>query len=110
MCLFTSLLFGVKHANAQDKMLWEMRPNESLVELAAKFYPKSAAMQRVFIAKTQQLNQDTQLYANSNQRYTTSTKIVIPTLKSLSVRGAGAKKFKRSKKRQAKRFRKKRNI
>ncbi|MDG1097402.1 MAG: hypothetical protein P8N23_07335 [Methylophilaceae bacterium] len=98
MCLFTSLLFGVKHANAQDKMLWEMRPNESLVELAAKFYPKSAAMQRVFIAKTQQLNQDTQLYANSNQRYTTSTKIVIPTLKSLSVRGAGAKKFKRSKK------------
>lgn len=98
MCLFTSLLFGVKYANAQDTMLWEMRPNESLVELAAKFYPKSAAMQRVFIAKTQQLNQDTQVYANSNERYPTATKIVIPTLKSLSVRGAGAKKFKRSKK------------
>ena len=101
MCLFTSLLFSVTDANAdsaQETMLWEMRPNESLIELAAKFYPKSVTMQRVFIAKTQQLNQDTQVYADSNTRYPTATKIIIPTLKSLSVRGAGAKKFKRSKK------------
>ncbi len=101
MCLSTSLLFGVTDANAdnmQDTMLWEIRPNESLVELAALFYPKSATMQRAFVTKTQQLNQDTQVYANSNERYPTATTIVIPTLKSLSVRGAGAKKLKRSKK------------
>ncbi len=101
MCLFTNLLFSVTYANAesaQETMLWEMRPNESLIELAAKFYPKSGTMQRVFVAKTQQLNQDTQVYADSNARYPTATKIIIPTLKSLSVRGAGAKKFKRSKK------------
>jgi hypothetical protein len=100
-CLFISLLFGVKHANAdnaQDTMLWEVRPNESLIELAALFYPQNASMQRVFIAKTQQLNQDTQVYANANTRYPTATKIIIPTLKSLSVRGAGAKKLKRPKK------------
>ncbi len=96
MCLFTSLLFGVKQANAQDTMLWEIQPNESLIELAAKFYPKSATMQRAFIVKAQQLNQDTQVYADANTRYPTATQIMIPTLKSLSVRGAGAKKFKRS--------------
>ncbi len=99
--LITCLLFSVASVqadSAQDTMLWEMRPNESLIELAAKFYPKSATMQRAFVAKTQQLNQDTQVYANSNERYPTATKIVIPTLKSLSVRGAGAKKFKRTKK------------
>jgi len=101
MCLCTNLLFSVTYANAdsaQETMLWEMRPNESLIELAAKFYPKSVTMQRAFVAKTQQLNQDTQVYADSNARYPTATKIIIPTLKSLSVRGAGAKKFKRSKK------------
>lgn len=101
MCLFTSLMFAVipaKADSAENTMLWDMRPNESLIELAAMFYPRSTAMQRAFITKTQQLNQDTQIYANSNTRYPTATKIVIPTLKSLSVRGAGAKKVKRSKK------------
>lgn len=101
VALYTSLLFSMSHAKADDKqqtMLWEMRPNESLIELAAKFYPKSVTMQRAFIAKTQQLNHDTQVYANANARYPTATNIVIPTLKSLSVRGSGAKKVKHSSK------------
>jgi septin family protein len=101
ICIGICTSIGVAHADShamQDTMLWEMQPNESLIELAAKFYPKSANMQRVFIAKTQQLNQDTQVYANANTRYPTTTKIVIPTLKSLSVRGSGTKTYKRSKK------------
>ena len=95
---FSLSITQTKVANAQETMQWEMQPNESLIELAAMFYPKSAAMQRVFIAKTQQLNQETQMYADANARYPTSTQIVIPTLKSLSVRGAGVKKSKRSSK------------
>ncbi len=93
--LIIGLLFSTVYAKADDgqqTMLWEMRPNESLIELAAMFYPKSVSMQRIFIAKTQQLNQDTQVYANANTRYPTATKIVIPTLKSLSVKGHGVKR------------------
>ncbi|MFT6066782.1 MAG: hypothetical protein ACJAWD_000044 [Methylophilaceae bacterium] len=44
-------------------MMWEMLPNESLVELAAKLYPKSSEMQHAFILKTQQLeSRDASLY------------------------------------------------
>lgn len=101
ICWFASLLVGGMPAQADtlpETMLWEMRPNESLTELAAKFYPKSTAMQRVFITKTQQLNKDTQVYASANTRYPIATQIVIPTLKSLSVRAVGAKKYQRHKK------------
>lgn len=103
--LITSLLIGASFAKAgemQNTMPWKVLPNESLVELAAKFYPKSGTMQRAFILKTQQLNKETPVYANAHSRYPTATKIVIPTLKSLSVRGTGAKKWKRSKKTRAK--------
>lgn len=101
--LFITCLFaGVTYA--KSTMMWEMLPNESLVELAAKFYPKSGAMQHAFILKTQQLNKEKPVYANAHSRYPTATKIVIPTLKSLSVRGSGAKKWKRSKKKGAKKM------
>jgi hypothetical protein len=97
LVLFITCLFaGATYA--KSTMMWEMLPNESLVELAAKFYPKSSEMQHAFILKTQQLNQETPVYTNAHSRYPTATKIVIPTLKSLSVRGSGAKKWKRLKK------------
>ncbi|MFT7228810.1 MAG: hypothetical protein ACI8PW_001400 [Methylophilaceae bacterium] len=51
-----------------------------------------------FILKTQQLNQETPVYTTAHSRCPSSTKIVIPTLKSLSVRGSGAKKMRAFKK------------
>ena len=99
--LITCLLMGTTLAKADDTsstMLWKMLPNESLSALAAKFYPKSKTMQRIFIQKTQQLNQEAQVFADANVAYPTATQIVIPTLKSLSVSGSGTKKVKRSKK------------
>jgi hypothetical protein len=90
LALFITCLFaGVTYA--KSTMMWEMLPNESLVELAAKFYPKSSEMQHAFILKTHSLNQETPVYTNAHSRYPTAMKIVIPTLKSLSFRGSGAK-------------------
>lgn len=103
--IIISLLLGSAFAKADDMgntMLWKVQPNESLSALAAKFYPKSKTMQGVFIRKTQQLNKDTQVFAIASTQYPTETQIVIPTLKSLSVRGLGAKKYKRSKKKSVK--------
>jgi len=60
-------LFTIRQAkpdSAQETMLSEKRRNRSLGELAAMLYlvvSKSTAMQRAFIAKTQQLNYRTQI-------------------------------------------------
>ncbi|MEE9330917.1 MAG: hypothetical protein V3U89_01680 [Methylophilaceae bacterium] len=69
-------------ADTQESMIWPMLPNESLAQLAAKFYPKNKSMQRKFIRKTKRLNKAS---LSANSRYKKLTAITIPNLQSLSV-------------------------
>jgi hypothetical protein len=70
--------------DTQDSMVWPMLPNESLAELATKFYPNNPRMQQTFIAKTRKLNQEKQVAVNPNQPSETLTAIVIPNLQTLA--------------------------
>lgn len=76
--------------DSQDTILWPLLPNESLADLAAKFYPKNVVMQSRFIRKTQQLNKQANLTANA--RNATLTTIIIPNLHSLSVTAGSIKR------------------
>jgi hypothetical protein len=78
--------------DTQDSMVWPMLPNESLAELATKFYPNNRHMQQTFIAKTQKLNQEKQLAIDPNQPIHRLTAIVIPNLQSLSASAGTIKK------------------
>jgi hypothetical protein len=69
--------------DTQDTIVWPMLPNESLADLATKFYPKNGAMQSKFIRQTQKLNGQAAL--DPNERNAAITTIVIPNLHSLSV-------------------------
>ncbi len=69
--------------DTETSMVWPLLPNESLAQLAAKFYPNNQYMQRQFISKTKRLNK-TKLSAST--RYKKLTAITIPNLKALSVR------------------------
>lgn len=80
--------------DTEKSMVWPMLPNESLAQLAAKFYPNNRLMQRKFILKTKLLNK-TALTAET--RYKKLTTITIPNLRTLSVE-AGAIKRARKKK------------
>lgn len=71
--------------DTQDSMVWPMLPNESLAELAAKFYPNNKHMQRQFIAKTKLLNKDNQISVDPNARSNALNAIVIPNLQTFSV-------------------------
>lgn len=81
-----------QQTDTQDSILWPMLPNESLADLAAKFYPKNKAMQRKFINKAKQLNKDNQSATNPNTRNAALTTIVIPNLRSLSVAAGSIKR------------------
>ncbi len=78
--------------DTQDSMVWPMLPNESLAELATKFYPNNRRMQQTFIAKTKKLNLEKQLAIDPNQPIHTLTAIVIPNLQSLSASAGTIKK------------------
>lgn len=80
-------------ADTQDSMVWPMLPNESLAQLAAKFYPNDKTMQRKFIQKTKRLN-TTKL--SSNTRHQKITAITIPNLKSLSIHAGSIRKANRN--------------
>lgn len=71
--------------DTQNSMVWPMLPNESLAELATKFYPNNKSMQRQFIVKTIRLNKDRQKSINPHTRSNALTAIVIPNLQALSV-------------------------
>lgn len=81
-------------SDTQDSMVWPMLPDESLAELAAKFYPHSKAMQRKFISKTKRLN-TTKLSAST--RYKKVTAITIPNLDSLPAQAGVIKRAKKKK-------------
>lgn len=81
-----------QQTDKQDSILWPMLPNESLVDLAAKFYPNNKAMQRKFISKAKQLNKDSQSAISPHTRNAALTTIVIPNLRSLSVAAGSIKR------------------
>ena len=82
----------VSNANS---MTWPMLPGESLNELAAKFYPNNKVMQRLFVAKTTELNISSLPSLHADTAFKTPTAVLIPSLKSLSTHANKAKPVKR---------------
>jgi len=78
-----------QRSDTPDTMVWPMLPNESLSQLAAKFYPHNKSMQREFIAKTKRLNK---IKLNGSTSHKNLTAITIPNLKSLSVKAGRIKR------------------
>lgn len=76
-------------SDTQDSMIWPVLPNESLGQLAARFYPNNKSMQRKFIQKTKRLNKSK---LGASTKYKTLTAITIPNLKSLSVQAGTIKR------------------
>ncbi len=79
-------------ADTEDSMVWPMLPNESLAQLAAKFYPENPVMQRKFIAKTKRLNASK---LSASTRYKKVTAITIPNLHALSAHAGVIKRVKK---------------
>jgi hypothetical protein len=71
-------------AETPTSMAWPMLPGESINDIARLFYPKNAAMQQRFTAKTLRLNVANLPDLKSNTRVEAPTLLTIPTLKSLS--------------------------
>lgn len=78
-------------ADTQDSMVWPVLPNESIGQLAARFYPNNKIMQRKFIQKTKRLNKGK---LNANAKYKKLTAITIPNLESLSAQAGVIKRAK----------------
>lgn len=67
-----------------NSMVWPMLPGESVNDVARLFYPKNQYMQRQFVFKTLRLSKSALPNLNANDRFTSPTLLVTPTLKSLS--------------------------
>lgn len=79
-------------------LIWPALPDESLNDIARMFYPKSRAMQKKFVLKTQALNTNFETKLKAEVAFKEPTLLIIPTLKSLSSNtGARAKKAKKQK-------------
>jgi hypothetical protein len=76
-------LFHQREDTAQS-MVWPLLPNESIAQLAAKFYPNNSAMQQKFIAKTLQLNKGNTHISGAGTKLSNIEAIKIPNLESLS--------------------------
>lgn len=71
-------------SDTRNSLSWTAIPGESLNDVARAFYPNSKAMQRLFIAKTLQLNPEIEPKLKPSMVFETPTLLTIPTLKSLS--------------------------
>ncbi len=72
--------------NGANSMTWPLLPGESLNDVARLFYPKNKAMQQRFVHKTLRLSADIRPNLDPSERFETPVSLIIPTLKSLSVR------------------------
>jgi len=70
--------------DTQNTLSWPAKPGENLNDMAYAFYPKNRAMQRLFIARTLQLNPTIAPKLKASMVFEEPTLITIPTLKSLS--------------------------
>ncbi len=72
--------------NGANSMTWPLLPGESLNDVARLFYPKNKAMQQRFVHKTLRLSAAIRPNLDPVERFETPVSLIIPTLKSLSVR------------------------
>lgn len=72
--------------NGANSMTWPLLPGESLNDVARLFYPKNKAMQQRFVHKTLRLSAAIRPNLDPSERFETPVSLIIPTLKSLSVR------------------------
>ncbi len=73
-----------QQGDTEKSMVWPLLPNESVRQLAVKFYPNNPAMQQKFIAKTLQLNKDNTHISGAGKKLSNIEAIKIPNLESLS--------------------------
>lgn len=73
-----------QQGDTEKSMVWPLLPNESIEQLAVKFYPKNPEMQRKFIAKTLQLNKDNAHISAAETKLSSIVAIKVPNLESLS--------------------------
>ncbi|MDR2220215.1 MAG: DUF5320 domain-containing protein [Methylobacillus sp.] len=71
-------------SSLSKSMEWQMIPGESLNALSRLFYPKSGAMQRIFVKSTLDLNRDERPDLTADYKFEEKTAITIPTLIELS--------------------------
>lgn len=95
MILGSSAVAAVNDAAAVDNpsqaldansMTWPLLPGESLNDVARLFYPKNKTMQQKFVFKTLRLSAAIRPNFNPSERFETPVSLIVPTLKSLSVR------------------------
>lgn len=78
--------------DTETSMVWPMLPNESLQELAAKFYPDNPTMQRRFINKTKKLSRERQQKISETDKSNSLRAIIIPNLSSIPASGGKIKR------------------
>jgi hypothetical protein len=91
---------GVNSSAASDtgnSLSWTAISGESLNDVARAFYPNNKGMQRLFIAKTLQLNPEIEPKLKPSVVFETPTLLTIPTLKSLSKSRQAANSSQRAK-------------
>lgn len=74
---------GVPNSSSKS-MEWQMMPGESLNALSRLFYPKSSAMQRLFVKSTVNLNREQMPNLSGDFKFEDKATIRIPTLIELS--------------------------
>lgn len=70
--------------SSSKSMEWQMMPGESLTSLSRLFYPKSTAMQRLFVASTLKLNREQMPDLTGDFKFEDKATVRIPTLIELS--------------------------
>ena len=75
---------GTLPNSSSKSMEWQMMPGESLNSLSRLFYPKSSAMQRLFVASSVKLNREQMPELTGNFKFEDKTTVRIPTLIELS--------------------------
>ena len=70
--------------SSSKSMEWQMMPGESLNSLSRLFYPKSSAMQRLFVKSTVKLNREQMPELTGDFKFQDKATVRIPTLIELS--------------------------
>jgi hypothetical protein len=75
---------GALPNSSSKSMEWQMMPGESLNSLSRLFYPKSSAMQRLFVKSTVNLNREQMPNLTGDFKFEDKATVRIPTLIELS--------------------------
>ena len=70
----------------KNSMTWPMLPGESLADVARLFYPNNKSMQQIFVTQTLKLSAEAAPNLKPTTRFEQPTLLLIPTLKSLSLK------------------------